>query len=130
MRARSSAAKRLDMIVANLVGAKLGFDEDENSALVLWDGGQRSTGRIAKTDLARQIVALVAERLSAARLRVTPIRRPWRPGCQPMRDKIQLESWTRAWAGLSAAGLRHRGSAGIDLRACLDGADGHPDRPN
>jgi phosphopantothenoylcysteine decarboxylase/phosphopantothenate--cysteine ligase len=71
------AAKRLDMIVANQVGAKLGFDEDENSALVLWSGGQEALGRMAKSDLARRIVAVVASRFTAARdSRVTPIRRP------------------------------------------------------
>lgn len=71
------AAKRLDMIVANQVGAKLGFDEDENSALVLWSGGQEALGRMAKYDLARRIVAVVASRFTAARdSRVTPIRRP------------------------------------------------------
>jgi len=70
-------AKRLDMIVANQVGAKLGFDEDENSALVLWREGQQALDRMAKGDLARQIIAIVAARFTVARdSRVTPIRRP------------------------------------------------------
>lgn len=70
-------AKRLDMIVANQVGAKLGFDEDENSVLVLWREGQAALGRMAKGDLARRIVAILASRFTVARdSRVTPIRRP------------------------------------------------------
>jgi len=69
--------KRLDMIVANQVGAKLGFDEDENSVLILWRDGQEAFSRMAKTDLARRIVATVAVRFAAARsANVTPIRRP------------------------------------------------------
>jgi len=69
--------KRLDMIVANQVGAKLGFDEDENSALVLWPDGQEALGRMAKSDLARRIVALVARRFTTVRdSRVVPMRRP------------------------------------------------------
>jgi len=69
--------KRLDMIVANQVGAKLGFDEDENSVLILWRDGQESLGRMAKCDLARRIVATIAARHAAAgRTNVTPLRRP------------------------------------------------------
>jgi phosphopantothenoylcysteine decarboxylase/phosphopantothenate--cysteine ligase len=70
-------SKRVDVIVANPVGAKLGFDEDDNSALILWRDGQESWGRMAKSDLARRIIAMVATRFAAARSsRVTPLRRP------------------------------------------------------
>ena len=69
--------KRLDMIVANLVGAKLGFDEDDNSAIILWRDGQEPVCRMAKCDLGRRIIAVVAARFAAARGgKVTPIRRP------------------------------------------------------
>jgi phosphopantothenoylcysteine decarboxylase/phosphopantothenate--cysteine ligase len=69
--------KRLDMIVANQVGARLGFDEDENSVLILWKDGQESLGRMAKADLARRIIATVAARHAVAgRTNVTPLRRP------------------------------------------------------
>ena len=69
--------KRLDMIVANQVGAKLGFDEDDNSVLILWREGRESLGRMPKCDLARRIMATVAARFTAVRdRRVTPIRRP------------------------------------------------------
>ncbi|MEO7386273.1 MAG: bifunctional phosphopantothenoylcysteine decarboxylase/phosphopantothenate--cysteine ligase CoaBC [Gammaproteobacteria bacterium] len=69
--------KRLNMIVANQVGAKLGFDEDENSVLILWRDGQQSFGRMAKCDLARHIVGTVATRFAAMRsTNITPLRRP------------------------------------------------------
>jgi phosphopantothenoylcysteine decarboxylase/phosphopantothenate--cysteine ligase len=68
--------KRLDMIVANLVGTDLGFDRDDNSAVVLWSGGRQELSRTTKAELARHIVALIAERFRAARRPATPIRRP------------------------------------------------------
>ncbi len=69
--------KRLDMIVANLVGAHLGFDEDDNSALVLWRDGGEELSRMSKLELARQIIRIVAARYTASRAgSVTPLRRP------------------------------------------------------
>ncbi len=69
--------KRLDMIVANQVGARLGFDEDDNSVLILWGEGREALGRMPKCDLARRIIATVATRFKAVRdRRVTPIRLP------------------------------------------------------
>jgi len=59
--------KRLDMIVANLVGAKLGFDEDDNSAVILWRDGREEFARMSKEKLACHIVTLVAARFAAAR---------------------------------------------------------------
>ncbi len=64
--------KDLQMIVANLVGEELGFDCDDNSALVLWQGGQQAFPAQAKTQLADELVALIAARyrqtLAAPRL--------------------------------------------------------------
>jgi phosphopantothenoylcysteine decarboxylase/phosphopantothenate--cysteine ligase len=54
--------KRLDMIVANQVGTRLGFDDDDNEAVVLWADGQQPLGRMAKGDLAREIIAVIAAR--------------------------------------------------------------------
>lgn len=68
--------KRLGMIVGNLVGANLGFDRDDNSALVLWDGGRRELSLTTKTELARQVIALVAERYRAAAHTAAPLRCP------------------------------------------------------
>jgi phosphopantothenoylcysteine decarboxylase/phosphopantothenate--cysteine ligase len=59
--------KRLDMIAANEVGADRAFDRDDNALLVLWPGGQRELALKSKADLAREFVALVAERFHAAR---------------------------------------------------------------
>jgi phosphopantothenoylcysteine decarboxylase/phosphopantothenate--cysteine ligase len=68
-------AKNLDMIIANLVGEKLGFDRDDNSALVLWPGGRADLGRTSKRSLAREILGLIAERFSGSKSGATPMRR-------------------------------------------------------
>jgi phosphopantothenoylcysteine decarboxylase/phosphopantothenate--cysteine ligase len=68
--------KRLDMIVANLVGTDLGFDRDDNSAVVLWPGGRREITRASKAEVAHRIVELIGERYRAASSAPTPIRRP------------------------------------------------------
>jgi phosphopantothenoylcysteine decarboxylase/phosphopantothenate--cysteine ligase len=68
--------KHLDMIIGNLVGSDLGFDQDENSALVLWEGGSETLPRTGKTELAQQLIALIAARYRAALSAPTPIRRP------------------------------------------------------
>jgi phosphopantothenoylcysteine decarboxylase/phosphopantothenate--cysteine ligase len=60
-------AKRLDMIVANRVGENCGFDTDDNLVEVYWEGGEQSLPRAAKTELAEQLVALIAARLEATR---------------------------------------------------------------
>ena len=62
--------KKLDMIVANQVGEDRGFDSDENTVDVYWDGGERSFETAEKTGLAREIVKLVAERFEAVNTRV------------------------------------------------------------
>jgi phosphopantothenoylcysteine decarboxylase/phosphopantothenate--cysteine ligase len=57
--------KNLDMIAANLVGEGLAFDCDDNALLVLWPGGSRTLARAAKSDIARQLVALIVQRFRA-----------------------------------------------------------------
>ena len=59
--------KNLDMIVANRVGRDCGFDYDDNAADVLWTGGEKCFARTAKTELAYEIVDLVAERYDGTR---------------------------------------------------------------
>jgi phosphopantothenoylcysteine decarboxylase/phosphopantothenate--cysteine ligase len=59
-------AKRLDMIVANLVGDGVGFDRDDNSAVIMWEGSRQAVPNMAKTELARQLVAMIASRYRAA----------------------------------------------------------------
>lgn len=53
--------KKLDMIVANEVGLNTGFDKDDNKVDVFWQGGEKSFGKALKTELARDLVALIAE---------------------------------------------------------------------
>jgi phosphopantothenoylcysteine decarboxylase/phosphopantothenate--cysteine ligase len=54
--------KSLDMIAANRVGADLGFDTDDNALQVFWEGGSAELEQTRKSRLARQLMALVAER--------------------------------------------------------------------
>jgi len=53
--------KRADMIAANRVGDGLAFDCDDNSLLVLWAGGREEIASCGKPELARRLVALIAE---------------------------------------------------------------------
>jgi phosphopantothenoylcysteine decarboxylase/phosphopantothenate--cysteine ligase len=56
--------KSLDMIAANEVGDDRGFDCDDNALLVLWPGeGRASLPSASKTQLAAQLVKLIAERM-------------------------------------------------------------------
>ncbi|KRG62049.1 phosphopantothenoylcysteine decarboxylase [Stenotrophomonas humi] len=60
------ADKHLDLIIANQVGiAGNGFESDQNAAIAYWDGGQREFPGTAKTQLAEQLLDLIAERLDA-----------------------------------------------------------------
>ena len=59
--------KKLDMIVANRVGRDCGFDQDDNAATVLWNGGQQSFPTASKIDLARNLIELAAQHFHAAR---------------------------------------------------------------
>ena len=59
--------KRLDMIAANKVGGGLAFDRDENALTVYWPDGKRELAMCSKGELARHLVALIAERYRSAR---------------------------------------------------------------
>ncbi|MDC8663234.1 bifunctional phosphopantothenoylcysteine decarboxylase/phosphopantothenate--cysteine ligase CoaBC, partial [Xanthomonas hortorum pv. pelargonii] len=60
------AAKRLDLIIANQVGIEGGgFESDNNAAIAYWQGGERGFPSSSKTELAEQLLALIAERLQA-----------------------------------------------------------------
>jgi phosphopantothenoylcysteine decarboxylase / phosphopantothenate---cysteine ligase len=62
--------KNLDMVAANLVGRPgLGFDSDENELHVVWQGGETQLGRASKDALARDLIAVIAERYRAAAAR-------------------------------------------------------------
>jgi phosphopantothenoylcysteine decarboxylase/phosphopantothenate--cysteine ligase len=54
--------KNLDMIIANLVGKKLGFDADDNAVEVYWRNGEQSFPVAAKSALAHDLIKLIAAR--------------------------------------------------------------------
>ncbi len=60
------ADKRLDLIIANQVGISgSGFESDQNAAVAYWADGERAFPATAKTELATQLLELIAERLHA-----------------------------------------------------------------
>ena len=59
--------KRLDMIVANLVGKNLCFDADDNEVVVLWPGSRVPLAKASKPELARQLVDVIAGRYREVR---------------------------------------------------------------
>jgi phosphopantothenoylcysteine decarboxylase/phosphopantothenate--cysteine ligase len=59
--------KQLDMIIANRVGDDCGFDCDDNTVNVFWKKGEKRFPRATKTELASDLIELVAERYYAAR---------------------------------------------------------------
>jgi phosphopantothenoylcysteine decarboxylase/phosphopantothenate--cysteine ligase len=57
--------KRLDMIVANLVGRDKVFQSDRNAVEIFWSGGERSMPEADKRSLARDIVDVIVQRYEA-----------------------------------------------------------------
>lgn len=54
--------KNLDMIAANRVdGAESGFEVDENALTVFWEQGSKVLPRQSKIELARQLIAIIAD---------------------------------------------------------------------
>jgi len=55
--------KNLDMIAANIVGDDAsGFDVDFNEVTVMWHGGQQKLELASKSEIAKQLIDLIAER--------------------------------------------------------------------
>jgi phosphopantothenoylcysteine decarboxylase/phosphopantothenate--cysteine ligase len=69
------ARKNLDLIAANRVDNGAGFDCADNELLLFWPGGSEHLGRDDKQDLARRLIARVAERFAARKRGSTPKRR-------------------------------------------------------
>ena len=60
--------KNLDMIAANQVGdSDGGFETDFNQLEVFWPQGRQSIERASKTEIAKQLIELIAERYTASR---------------------------------------------------------------
>lgn len=58
--------KKLNMIAANWVGRETGgFERDENALEVFWQDGQKSLAMTDKSELARQLIALISEQFYA-----------------------------------------------------------------
>ncbi len=57
--------KKLDMVAANQVGAGQGFEANDNALTVFWDNDSMEIERADKADVARQLIALIAERYHA-----------------------------------------------------------------
>jgi len=53
--------KGLDMIAANQVGEGMGFDTEDNALQVIWPEGSEALPQMAKSQLARHLIALIAE---------------------------------------------------------------------
>jgi len=60
------ASKKLDIIIANQVGAGLGFDSDENAVEVFWQGGEKKFPTSAKSALAVELIKLISKRYLSA----------------------------------------------------------------
>lgn len=59
------AKKNVDMIAANWVGKDQGgFDSDQNALQVYWKGGSKQLEMTDKTQLARQLIKLIAEKMN------------------------------------------------------------------
>jgi phosphopantothenoylcysteine decarboxylase/phosphopantothenate--cysteine ligase len=59
--------KKLDMIVANRVGADCGFDYDDNAAEILWVGGEKAFAKMPKSELAEELMDVIAARFLEVR---------------------------------------------------------------
>jgi phosphopantothenoylcysteine decarboxylase/phosphopantothenate--cysteine ligase len=55
--------KKLDMIAANQVGDGIAFDCEDNALTVIWPGGKLEVARGPKIEVARELIALIAQRL-------------------------------------------------------------------
>jgi phosphopantothenoylcysteine decarboxylase/phosphopantothenate--cysteine ligase len=59
--------KNLDMIAANRVGeGSGGFEVDFNQLEVFWHGGRHAIGQASKSEVAKQLIDLIAERYTCA----------------------------------------------------------------
>ena len=56
--------KGLSMIAGNVVGPDKAFGRDDNELLVVWGEGEKRLAQASKADLARDLVALIGERLA------------------------------------------------------------------
>jgi phosphopantothenoylcysteine decarboxylase/phosphopantothenate--cysteine ligase len=60
--------KKIDMIAANIVGEQRGFDTDDNALKVFWEGGYWELPSQPKPQLAKALIALIAEQYEKSRV--------------------------------------------------------------
>ncbi len=58
-------SKGIDMVAANRVGPGVGFDSDENTLLLVWEGGQTMLEQDTKTRLGVRLIECIADRFRA-----------------------------------------------------------------
>jgi phosphopantothenoylcysteine decarboxylase/phosphopantothenate--cysteine ligase len=71
--------KKLNMIIGNLVGDNLCFDRDENCVTVIWNDGAEQISSMPKKELAKKLIAIIAEHYRQRITAPTPIRQPSKP---------------------------------------------------
>ncbi|MFI4890348.1 MAG: bifunctional phosphopantothenoylcysteine decarboxylase/phosphopantothenate--cysteine ligase CoaBC [Steroidobacterales bacterium] len=81
--------KKLDMIAANKVGDGLAFDCEDNALTVLWPGGKVEIPRAPKLSVARELIALIAQRLPPPGGGGRRISRQRRPAAAPARSRVR-----------------------------------------
>jgi phosphopantothenoylcysteine decarboxylase/phosphopantothenate--cysteine ligase len=59
--------KHLDLIAANQVGSDCGFEREDNALLLLWPDGREELPQADKRELARQLVARIAQLRNAGK---------------------------------------------------------------
>ncbi|WP_455199775.1 bifunctional phosphopantothenoylcysteine decarboxylase/phosphopantothenate--cysteine ligase CoaBC [Kaarinaea lacus] len=59
--------KSLNMIVANDISRRdIGFDSEDNEVAVYWQGGEQTFEKASKSQIARQLIQLIAQQLNAS----------------------------------------------------------------
>jgi phosphopantothenoylcysteine decarboxylase/phosphopantothenate--cysteine ligase len=81
--------KKLDMIAANQVGDGLAFDCEDNALTVLWPGGKADIARGPKLGVARELIALIGERLPSPGGGGRRITRQRRPAAAAPRSRVR-----------------------------------------
>jgi phosphopantothenoylcysteine decarboxylase/phosphopantothenate--cysteine ligase len=81
--------KKLDMIAANQVGDGLAFDCEDNALTVLWPGGKAEIARGPKLGVARELIALIAQRLPPPGGGGRRISRQRRPAAAAPRSRVR-----------------------------------------
>ncbi len=66
-------AKHLDMIIANLVGADRGFEQETNSVYVITRDDKQELEEMPKVELARKLIYAIAARYTKIRKAPTPL---------------------------------------------------------